>query len=113
MAINYYEVTPPEYRYYVADLLTNEVIAEIPFTGVSYERSLSKAGSFSGTIPLIEATAHLELYDNTMPGKTALYVLRDGVCVWGGIIWGRQYSPTNKTLTVDANEFISYLYNKI
>jgi len=112
MAINYYEVTPPEYRYYVADLLTNEVIAEIPFTGVSYERSLSKAGSFSGTIPLIEATAHLELYDNTMPGKTALYVLRDGVCVWGGIIWGRQYSPTNKTLTVDANEFISYLYNR-
>ncbi len=112
MAINYYEVTPPEYRYYVADLLTNEVLAEIPFTGVSYERSLSKAGSFSGTIPLIEATAHLELYDNTMPGKTALYVLRDGVCVWGGIIWGRQYSPTNKTLSVDANEFISYLYHR-
>jgi len=112
MAIDYHSITPPEYRYYVADLLTNEVLAEIPFIGVSYERALSKAGSFSGTIPLIEATAHLELYDNTMPGKTALYVLRDGVCVWGGIIWGRQYSPTNKTLSVDANEFVSYLYHR-
>jgi hypothetical protein len=112
MAINYYEVDPPEYRYYVADLLTNEILAEIPFIGVSYERALSKAGSFSGSIPLIEATAHLELYDNTMPGKTALYVLRSGVCVWGGIIWGRQYSPTSKTLSVDANEFVSYLYHR-
>lgn len=112
MAVNFYEITPPEYRYYVADLLTNEILTEIPFTGVSYERALSKAGSFSGTIPLIEATAHLDLYENTMPGKTALYVLRDGVCVWGGIIWGRQYSPSNKTLTVDGSEFVSYLYHR-
>jgi len=55
MATN--EVTPAEYRYYTVDLLTNNVIAEIPFTGVSYERALSKAGSFSGTIPMIDATS--------------------------------------------------------
>lgn len=112
MAIDYHAVEAPQYRYYVADLVTNNVLVEIPFTSVSYERGLSKAGAFSGTIPLIEATAHLDLYENTMPGKTALYVLRNGVCVWGGIIWGRQYSPTNKTLTVDGNEFVSYLYHR-
>jgi hypothetical protein len=110
MATN--EVTPAEYRYYTVDLLTNNVIAEIPFTGVSYERALSKAGSFSGTIPMIDATSSFNLYETTMPGKTAVYVLRNGVCVWGGIIWSRSYSPANKTLTIDGQEFISYLYHR-
>jgi hypothetical protein len=110
MATN--EVTPADYRYYTVDLLTNNVIAEIPFTGVSYERALSKAGSFSGTIPMIDATSSFNLYETTMPGKTALYVLRNGVCVWGGIIWSRSYSPANKTLTIDGQEFISYLYHR-
>ena len=106
------EIVLAEYRYYVADILTNTVIAEIPFTGVNYERALSKAGSFSGEIPVIEATQNLDLYESTMPGRTALYVLRNGVCVWGGIIWSRSYSPTSKSLTVDAREWISYLYHR-
>ena len=110
MATN--EITPAEYRYYTVDLLTNNVIAEIPFTGVSYSRALSKAGSFSGDIPMIDATSSFNLYETTMPGKTALYVLRNGVCVWGGIIWSRSYSPANKTLTIDGQEFISYLYHR-
>ncbi len=107
-----HSVTPAEYRYYVADLLTNNVLGEIPFTNVSYERSLSKAGSFSGTIPVIDATKAYNLYENTLPGKTALYILRDGVCVWGGIIWARQYNPVQKTLIVDGNEYISYFYHR-
>jgi hypothetical protein len=106
------EIVLAEYRYYVVDLLTNNVISEIPFTNVSFERALSKAGSFSGEIPVIEATKNLDLYESTMPGKTALYVLRNGVCVWGGIIWSRSYSPDNKSLTVDGQEWISYLYHR-
>lgn len=106
------EIVLAEYRYYVADILTNTVIAEIPFTNVTYERALSKAGSFSGEIPVIEATNNLDLYESTMPGKTALYILRNGVCVWGGIIWSRSYSPSSKTLTVDGQEWISYLYHR-
>jgi hypothetical protein len=106
------EIVLAEYRYYVADLLTNNVIAEIPFTNVSFERALSKAGGFSGEIPVIAATQNLNLYETTMPGKTALYVLRNGVCVWGGIIWSRSYSPASKSLTVDGQEWISYLYHR-
>lgn len=106
------EITPAEYRYFLVDILTNQTISEIPFLSVSYERSLSKAGSFSGSIPVIDATKALDLYESTMPGKVALYVLRNGICVWGGIIWGRQYSPTNKQLQVDASEWISYFYHR-
>lgn len=110
MSVN--EVGSVEYRYYVTDLLTNNVIGEIPFSGVSFQRALSKAGSFSGQIPVIEATSPLNLYEVTMPGKTGIYVLRNGVCVWGGIIWSRSYDPSNKTLQVDGQEFISYLYHR-
>lgn len=101
-----------EYRYFVADLLTNTVIAELPFAGVSYERSLSSAGSFSGSIPVIEKTAAYDLYENTIPGKTALYVVRNNQCVWGGIIWSRSYSLTSRELSVNASEFTSYFYHR-
>lgn len=107
------EITPADYRYFLVNILTNQTIAEIPFLDVSYERALSKAGSFSGTIPVIDATQALDLYESTMPGKVALYVLRNGVCVWGGIIWGRQYSPTNQKLQVDASEWISYFFHRV
>jgi hypothetical protein len=107
------EIISADYRYYAVDLLTNTVLVEIPFVDVTYGRALSKAGSFSGSIPVVEANAHLNLYENTMPGKTAIYILRNGVCVWGGIIWSRSYSPIDKELTVDGAEFISYLYHRM
>lgn len=100
------------YRYFTADLLTNEVFGEIPFKGVSYERALKGAGAFSGSIGISPETARLGVYDTTLPGKTALYVVRNGVCVWGGIIWGRTYDVVTKRLNVSASEFTSYLYHR-
>lgn len=101
-----------EYRYFLADLLTNEVISEVPFKGVSYGRANRKAGSFSGTIPFVPATRGLDLYEATMPGRTAVYVMRNGICVWGGIIWSRSYDSGNRALQVDGSEFISYFYHR-
>lgn len=105
-------LTNVNYRYFLTDLVSNEVIAEVPFSRVSYERQLRKAGSFTGTIPVIAATNKLNLYESTMPGRTGLYVLRNDVCVWGGIIWARVYNESSKTLTVDASEFTSYFYHR-
>jgi hypothetical protein len=105
-------LTDVTYRYFLTDLVSNEVLAEVPFSGVSYERQLRKAGSFSGTIPVIAATSKLNLYESTMPGRTGLYVMRNDVCVWGGIVWARTYSESSKTLSVDASEFISYFYHR-
>jgi hypothetical protein len=104
--------TNVEYRYYLTDLLSNTVISEVPFKSVSYERANKKAGGFSGTIPFIETTKALNLYESTMPGRTGLYIIRNGTCVWGGIIWARQYSVATKELSVDASEFVSYLYHR-
>ncbi len=102
----------PTYRYFTTDLLTNTLLSEIPFTGVSYERAIKGAGSFSGSIPMIAATNYMDLYETTMPGKTGLYVVRDGECVWGGIIWSRSYSVKDRTLSIGANEFTSYFHHR-
>lgn len=102
-----------DYRYFVVDLMSNELLAEVPFTGVSYTRSLTEAGTFTGDIAVTKDTYNLSLYENTLPAKTALFVVRDGVCVWGGIIWSRQYSLVDKMLSVQASEFTSYLYHRV
>jgi hypothetical protein len=102
-----------DYRYFVVDLMSNRLLAEIPFTDVSYGRSLREAGTFSGSIAVTEATANLSLYENTLPGKTALYVVRNNVCVWGGIVWTRSYDIVGKSLSVNASEFSSYFYKRV
>jgi hypothetical protein len=104
--------TSAEYRYFTTDLLSNTVLAEIPFRGVSFERSIKAAGSFSGTIPVIPETASMDLYDSTMPGKTGLYIVRDQECIWGGIIWSRSYDVLERSLSVNASEFTSYLHHR-
>lgn len=108
------EVLPlaPEYRYFTVDLLSNEIIGEIPFREVTWERAIKGAGSFSGKIPVIKETKNLNLYETTMPGKTALYVVRNNECVWGGIIWARQHDVITHNLSVSASEFTSYLYHR-
>jgi len=109
MGFNYQSI---DYRYFITDLLTNTVISEVPFKGVSYERTNRRAGSFSGTIPFIPTTKGLNLYEATMPGRTGLYIMRNGVCVWGGIIWSRSYDVQSKELEVDGSELISYFYHR-
>jgi len=101
-----------EYRFFITDLLSNEIISEVPFKNISYSRELRRAGKFSGKIPFIEATKGLNLYESTMPGRTGLYIMRNGVCVWGGIIWSRSYNVKSEELQVEASEFISYFYKR-
>lgn len=101
-----------EYRYFLTDLLTNQIISEVPFRGVSYGRVNRRAGDFSGKIPFIEATKGLDLYEATMPGRSGLYIMRNGVCVWGGIIWGRSYEAESRELDISAAEFMSYYYHR-
>lgn len=123
------EITPAVYSYIVTELIASEypslanpnpkpkIIAEIPFTSVSFNRNLSKAGTFSGTISLIKATEGLDLYNSTKPGKVALYILRKigdqaAQCVWGGIIWSRSYNAIERTLQISASEFSSYFSHR-
>jgi hypothetical protein len=97
------------YRYLFADLLTNEILAELPITGVSFTQQLNTAGTFSAHLQLSGLNAEgLNVANGTIPGRTAIYVDRSGVLVWGGVLWNRDYSSANQTLTFQAREFESY-----
>ena len=101
--------TAAKYSYFTVDIVTNQILAQIPFEDVNYERTIKGAGSFDGKISINAQTRDLDLYNSTLPGKCALYVVRDGVCMWGGIIWGRTYDLFSRSLNVTGAEFTSYL----
>ena len=97
------------YRYLFVDLLSNTVIGELPLTGVSFTQQLNQPGTFQGHLLLSGVNANkynVEL--STIPAHCGLYVDRDGILVWGGVIWGRSYNSTSQTLTFSAQEWISY-----
>jgi hypothetical protein len=97
------------YRYLFADLRTNSILAELPITGVNFTQSLNAAGTFSGQLLLsgVDAEA-MNVSAGTIPGRTAVYVDRDGVLVWGGVIWSREYNSADQHLKLSAREFESY-----
>jgi hypothetical protein len=102
------------YRYLIADLLTNEIIAELPFTGVSFTQQLNQAGTFTGHILLSGINAYEYNVDAaTQPSRNALYVDRNGILVWGGIIWNRTYASQGQVLQITAREFESYFEKRL
>jgi hypothetical protein len=98
-----------DYKYILVNTLTDGVLAELPFVNVSYSRTLNEAGTFSGSLPITAETTNSDIYNSTLPGKTSLYILRNNVCVWGGIVSTRNYDISEKILDVTADEFVSYL----
>jgi hypothetical protein len=106
-------VKTPVYTYLVADLLTDQLLANIPLTGVTFDRRVSRVGSFNGTwnIPNREQAI---LADDISKngGRYALWVMRDKVVWWGGIIWNCSGSIATRgydTVGIQAATFDSYL----
>jgi hypothetical protein len=101
--------TVTQYRYLFADLLTNQIIAELPLTGVNFTQQLNTAGTLQGHLLLSGVNAYgLNVNASTIPARTAIYVDRNGSLVWGGIIWSRSYNSATQTLSITAREFESY-----
>jgi hypothetical protein len=102
-----------EYTYLLSDLRTNAVLATLPLTQVSYDKRLNGVGTFSGRLPLGDArVAELDPFGSTQPGRTALFVDRDGVLDWGGILWTRRYDSAASALELQAQDFWSYLSHR-
>jgi hypothetical protein len=98
-----------QYRYLLADLVTNDILAELPLTGVNFTQALNTPGSLSARI--LGSDVRESAYDivtSTEPGRTAIYVDRDGVLIWGGIIWLRTWNTDSQTFNFSAREFGSY-----
>lgn len=97
------------YRYLFADLLTNDILAELPITGVAFTQQLNQAGTFNGHLLLSGvSTPEFNVMPATIPGKSAIYIDRNGELIWGGVIWGREYNSADQILTLTGREFESY-----
>ena len=117
------EVKVPSYRYLIAKVKDGSFVMEVPFNNVSWERKIVTSGSFSGSIAVpgtslggdrvTNSEDHFDLYNSTLPGKNAIYIMRDEVLVWGGIIWSREYDINSRTLNVNALELTSYLHHRV
>lgn len=98
-----------QYRYLFADLITNDILAELPLTNVQFTQALNTPGSFSGTILGSDVNeAGYDITGSTIPARTAIYVDRDGVLIWGGIIWLRTWDSDTQHFSFSAREFGSY-----
>ncbi|PVE04659.1 hypothetical protein [Streptomyces scopuliridis] len=96
------------YTYLFCDLMTDVVLAELPLSDVTYSTELNGIGTLRASIPYTDETAPLDPEAASTPGRTALYVDRDGVIVWGGIIWTRQPNSGSSSKEIQAAEFLSY-----
>lgn len=102
------------YRYLFADLLTNSILAELPITGVNFTQQLNSIGTLTGHLLLsgVDSTT-TNVINATIPGRTAIYVDRDGALVWGGIIWNRTFTSKDQVLNISAREFESYFEKRV
>lgn len=102
----------PVYSYTIHDLLTNRMLCEIPLNNVRYSKKLCDSGQMSGTYTVdLAGNANRPVkdpYDVTTPCRRCIYVWRDEVPQWGGIIWTRKYDSDTKQIQIAAGDWWSY-----
>lgn len=78
----------PTYRYLLCDLLTDTLVAQLPLSGVSFDRRISRTGSLSGKLEVDSSRrADTAKLVQAYAGRSALWVYRDQSLWWGGILW--------------------------
>jgi len=93
------------YTYLSADLLTGTVREELPLTGVRWSKVLNGPGALNANIRYTHPKATRANLD---PGRTAIFVRRNGLVVWGGILWTARKVKGNDVLSLGCEGFWSY-----
>lgn len=102
------------YRYLFSDILTNAVLGELSVTGVNCDEKLNTFGAFSAHLLLSGVdTTKLNVFNSTIPDKCAVYVDRNGVIIWGGVITSRLYKSKTQTMELTAYEWLYWLSKRL
>jgi len=104
-----------KYTYRFADLLTDNDLAELELTGVSFDRRIIQPGQFSANLSVTDSLTAAAVR-SIVPTKTVCHVYRDEE-LWGSyIIWQKQSSTPNRgavQFTFQGSSLESYLYRRI
>lgn len=106
-------MSAPLYRYEVAGLLSDKTFDNLPLPALTFDVRLNNPGSLQLGSPLGVASVKLgRRLQQVAAGATALYVYRNDVCWWGGVVWVNTPSGDtngNTTRNLLASTFDSYL----
>lgn len=98
----------PEYRYIGVDLLTRQIIEDLPLYGVSLTRRISGSGNMTGSYKLGTGLfSDPDLLSASEPGLRALFVVRNNTCIWAGPIWTRTYQSQAQVISLTGQTFES------
>lgn len=103
------------YTYLLADLRTNAILAELPLDPEQgFETKLSGYGQFACSLNLkAKGLAGLNLPGVLKGGRSALYIDREGVLVWGGILWRGRRAQAEHRVRLQFMEFESYFHRRL
>ncbi|WP_374986313.1 hypothetical protein [Streptomyces fradiae] len=109
-------VTTPVYRAVFCDLRTDQVLDALPLTEAKFDDFIGKPGSLSATVPLPEPALAARAKEALKPGRTAVWLERDGDIWWGGVLWTCTPAADEQgrmTVQFQAGTFDSYLDHRI
>jgi hypothetical protein len=100
-----------QWRYVVADLLTDRNITAVEFDGPSFDSRISSVSEFSGSIAITNADQARKAHQ-VKPGRTVIYCYRDGE-IWAGpyLVWSRRPAGDERgrvTVQIGARSLESY-----
>ena len=101
------------YRVKFADALTDAPRDEFSLAGVGLEARIGTAGAGSGHIPIARGDMRTgaRIAAVRASGASAMYVYRNGVPWWGGLLWGKVLTSDergNPAVALSAATFESY-----
>lgn len=99
------------YAVVLADVLTGQPKGELPIDSLTARHVLNAPGSLEVQMPLRpNRPGQVSPFSpaDMDPGRNAIYVVRDGVCVWGGILWTWAADVAANTLTLNGEGWLSY-----
>ena len=108
-----------EYRYLAYEVRSRLSLGELPLAGVSYSEELNGVGELSASVDLaahtsLGASLASQYVAATEPRRSSIWVDRDGVIQWGGIVWSRRRSRgTLGTIEISALDYGSIFERRV
>ncbi len=95
-----------DWTYYLADLLTGAVTAEVELSGVRISQRLNAAGTLNGTWHVPSGYSG-DPYVLTTPCRTMVVALRDGRPIFGGVLWTRRPNSEDHSVELGCSDWFS------